>query len=88
MVKGKQALVVERVQELDGKEGIPAGLLMHQLRQRRSLLRPAAQRIRDQLPHVRTRQRRQADLLQAGPRLQEISLADRLELARAADGRP
>ena len=77
MVKGKQALVVERVQELNGKKRIAARLLVHQLRQRRGLLRPAAQRIRDQLLHVRTRQRRQADLLQVGPRL-----ADRLELAR------
>ena len=66
--RSEQALVGERVQELDGKEGIAVGLFMHQLRQRCGFLRPAAQRIHDQLPHVFTRQRCQADLLQAGPR--------------------
>ena len=67
MVEGEQALLGERVKELNDEERIAGRLLVHQLRQRRGVLRLAAKRIRDQLPHMLTGQRRQGDLLQRTP---------------------
>ena len=62
MIEGEQSLFGERRNELNGEERIAAGLLVHQLRERRGALRLAAKRIRDQLPEMLTGERRKRDL--------------------------
>ena len=62
MIEGEQPFLGERGQELDGEERIAAGLLVHQLRERRGALRLAAKRVRDQLPEMLPGERRQRDL--------------------------
>ena len=62
MIEGEHAFFGERGQELDGEEWIAAGLLVHQLRQRRGAFGLAAQRVRDQLPEMLAGERRQRDL--------------------------
>ena len=62
MIEGEQSLFGERGQELNGEERIAAGLLVHQLRERRGALRLAAKRIRDKLPEMLSGERRKRDL--------------------------
>ena len=63
MIECEQSLLGERRKELNGEKRIAAGLLVHQLRQRRGALRLAAKSIRNQLPKVLTGERRKLDLL-------------------------
>ena len=62
MIEGEHSLFGERRDELNGEERIAAGLLVHQLRERRGALRFAAKRVRDQLPEMLPGERRQRDL--------------------------
>ena len=62
MIEGEQSLFGERRKELNGEERIAAGLLVHQLRERRGALRLAAKRVRNQLPEMFTGERRKRDL--------------------------
>ena len=52
MIEGEHSLFGERRDKLNGEERIAAGLLVHQLRQRRGALRLAAKSVRDQLPEM------------------------------------
>ena len=62
MVEGEHSLFGERRDELNSEERITSRLLVHQLRERRGVLRLAAKRVRDQLPEVLPGERRQRDL--------------------------
>ena len=63
MIEGEQSFLGERRKELNGEKWIAAGLLVHQLRQRRGALRLAVKSIRNQLPEVLAGERRKRDLL-------------------------
>ena len=63
------------------KNGLPAGLLVDQLRQRGGTLRFAMKRIRNQLSQIFTGQRRKDDLLHC-----RSGSADRVELAHQRMG--
>ena len=82
MIEGEQSFLGERRQELNGEERIAGGLLVHQLRERRSALRLAAKSIRNQLPKVLTGERRKHDLLHLS-----ASGLDGVELAHQRMGR-
>src|SRR5258708_403895 len=77
MIEGEQALFGERRQELKGEKRIATCLLMHQLRERRSELRFAAKRIRNQPREVFAGERRKSDLLYL-----RTGVLDGLKLAR------
>ena len=50
MIEGEQPLFGECRNELNGEERVAAGLLVHQLRERRGVRRLAAKSVRNQLP--------------------------------------
>ena len=62
MIEGEHSLFDERRNELNREERIAAGLLVHQLRERRGALRLAAKSVRHQLPEMFTGERRKRDL--------------------------
>ncbi len=62
MVEDEHSLFSERRDELNSEERITSRLLVHQLRERRGVLRLAAKRVRDQLPEVLPGEWRQRDL--------------------------
>ena len=62
MIEGEHSLFGERRHELVGEERIAAGLLVHQLRERRGALRFAAKRVCNQLPEMLSFERREPDL--------------------------
>src|SRR5262249_18341422 len=77
MVEGEQPFLDERKHELDSEERIAAGLLEHQLRERRGARGLAAERVRNQLAEMLAAERRKRDLREGsacGP--------DRIEHAR------
>src|SRR5580658_2701023 len=63
VVKGEHSLVGERINELNGEEGIATGLLAHQLRKRRAPLRLATKGVGNQLPEMLAGQGPKRDLL-------------------------
>src|SRR5262249_39213452 len=76
MIESEHSVIAERRNELNSKERIATGLLVHQLRKRCAAFRLAAKGIRNQLPEMLSRERLKPDLLYfsaSGP--------DRLELA-------
>ena len=89
VIEGEQPLLGERGNELNREERIAAGLLVHQLRQRRGALRLAVKRVRDELAHIVQRERRKHDLLHASlrrcgsPRASRISGCDGTDLVVA-----
>src|SRR5262249_57003094 len=62
MIEGEQCLFAERGNELNGKERIATGLLMHQLRERRGARGFAVKSVRDQLPEILSGERCKRDL--------------------------
>src|SRR5207253_10156495 len=77
-VERQETLVREGLEELDGEEGIAAGLLVHQRRELRHLRGIAVQRVREDRRHFDQRQRWNADLDDGSARL-----ADRFEAERS-----
>src|SRR5260370_10663200 len=75
MIEAEQPLFGERRNELNGEKRIAARPLVHQLRKRGGTARRAAERIRDEPPHVFPGERRKTDLLHECSRL-----ADSIEL--------
>ena len=67
MIEGEQSLLGQRGEELDGEEGIAAGLLVHQPGQRRGAVPRAMQGVGDEPAHILKPERRQQDLLHRAP---------------------
>ena len=82
MIEREPSFFGERVKKLNEEERIAGRLLVHQLRERGGARRLAAKRIRNELPHVFTGERRKRDLLHVRSRV-----PDRFELAHQRMGR-
>ena len=52
MIEGEQSFIGESLNKLQHEERIAGGLPVHQLRQRRDVLKLAAKRVGNQLPDV------------------------------------
>jgi hypothetical protein len=63
MINGEQSFLGQRGKELDGEEGVAAGLTVHQPGQRRGTVPLAVQRIGDEPAHILKSERCQHDLV-------------------------
>jgi hypothetical protein len=69
MIEGEQSLLGQRGEELDGEEGIAAGLFVHQPGQRLGAVPLAMQGIGDEPAYVLKPERRQQDILHRRARM-------------------